>query len=199
MIGLSGHIHQNRVSNIQLLQSLGSTMNWKKSMLDPSRTLDFLGLHFKLEGTLISPPDSFLDYLTSVLSHLSTSTDMPARNISSITSRISHFAPFIHHGRLHLRFLQFWIKRHWAQHRQSWDTEIQLDAEFLNSLGSADRKSPGSASASSGTHPILLHRCITNRMGSQLAESSPLRTVVSSGFLSAHQLAGARGHPTSCT
>ena len=64
----------------------------------------------------------------------STSTVMPARKISSITSRISHFAPFIHHGRLHLRFLQFWIKRHWSQHKQSWDTPVQLDAEFFTQL-----------------------------------------------------------------
>ena len=31
---------------IQLLQSLGWTINWDKSMLQPSRILDFLGLHF---------------------------------------------------------------------------------------------------------------------------------------------------------
>ena len=59
---------------------------------------------------------------------------MPVRKISSITSRISHFTPFIYHGRLQLRFLQFWIKGHWAQHRQSWDTPIQLNAEFLSYL-----------------------------------------------------------------
>ena len=61
-------------------------------------------------------------------------TVMPVRKISSITSCISHFAPFIHHGRLQLRFLQFWIKRHWAQHRQSWNTPLQLNAEFLSHL-----------------------------------------------------------------
>ena len=103
-------------------------------MFNPSRILDFLGLHFNLERALISPPDSFLDSLTSVLFHLSTSTVMPACKISSFAIRISHFAPFIHHGCLHLRFLQFWIKRHWAQHRLSWDTQIQLDAEFLSQL-----------------------------------------------------------------
>ena len=103
-------------------------------MLEPSHILDFLGLHFNLERAIISPPDSFLDSLTSILSRLSTSTVMPAWKISSITSRISHFAPFIHHGRLHLRFLQFWIKSHWSQHKQSWDTPVQLDAEFLTQL-----------------------------------------------------------------
>ena len=103
-------------------------------MLTSSRILDFLGLHFNPEKAIISPPNSFLDSLTSVLSRLATSMVMPARKISSITNRISHFVPFIHHGRLQLRFLRFRIKRHWAQHRQSWDTPLQLDAEFLSHL-----------------------------------------------------------------
>ena len=40
---------QHPQQTIQLLQSLGWTINWKKSMLDPSCILDFLGLHFNLE------------------------------------------------------------------------------------------------------------------------------------------------------
>ena len=109
-------------------------------MLEPSHILDFLGLHFNLEQAIVSPPDSFLGSLTSVLSRLSTSTVMPACKISSIISRISHVAPFIHHRRLHLRFLQFWIKRQWSQHQQSWDTQIQLDAEFLAHLSWYNRR-----------------------------------------------------------
>ena len=100
-------------------------------MLQPSRILDFLGLHFNLERALISPPDSFLPTLTNVLCRLSPSTVMPARKVSSIISRMSHFAPFISSRRLHLRFLQFWFKDRWSQHQQSWDTPIQLDTDFL--------------------------------------------------------------------
>ena len=37
-------LHTQQV--LQLLQSLGWTINWAKSMLQPSRILDFLGLHF---------------------------------------------------------------------------------------------------------------------------------------------------------
>ena len=103
-------------------------------MLEPLQILNFFGLHFNLEQAIVSPPDSFLDSLTSVLSRLPTSRVIPARKISSITSQISQFTSFIHHWRLHLRFLQFWIKRHWSQHKQSWDTPIQLDAEFLTQL-----------------------------------------------------------------
>ena len=54
----------------------------------------------------------------------------PQRCLSSHSSSCEH----PHHGRLQLRFLQFWIKRHWAQHRQSWDTPLQLDTEFLSHL-----------------------------------------------------------------
>ena len=61
------------------------------------------------------------------------------------------------------------------------------------------RSSPRSPSASPGTQPVFLHRCSSNRMGSQLAESSSLRTVVIPRILSAHQLAGARGHQIGCT
>ena len=109
---------------LQLLQSLGWTINWDKSMLQPSRILDLLSLHFNLEQANISPPDSFLRTLTNVLSRLSPSTVMPARKISSIISRMSHFAPFIYSDRLHLRFLQFWFKAWCSQHQQSWDTPI---------------------------------------------------------------------------
>ena len=117
----------------QLLQSLGWTINSNTSMLQPSHILDFLVLHFNLERAPISPTDSFLPVLTNVLSRLSPSTVMPARKISSF-SRMSHFAPFLHSDRLHLRFLQFWFKAKWSHHQLLWDTPIQLDADFLTYL-----------------------------------------------------------------
>ena len=122
-----------REETIHLLQSLGWTINWKKSLLEPSRVLEYLGLHFNLEQALISPPSSILETLTSVISRLSTST-MSARKITSINSRISHFAPFIHHGRLQLCFLPLWIKQHWSQHAQPWDSQIQLNQEYISHL-----------------------------------------------------------------
>ena len=104
----------------------------------PSRTLTctgikYLGLHFNLEQALISSPSSILETLINVMSRLSTST-MSARKITSINSRISHFAPFIHHGRLQLCFLPFWIKQHWSQHAQPWDSQIQLNKEYISHL-----------------------------------------------------------------
>ena len=92
------------------------------------------GFTFQLRTGPHSPPASFLPTLTEVLSRLSPSTVMSAQKVSSIISWMSHFAPFISSGRLHLRFLQFWFKQQWTQHQQSWDTPIQLDADFLSYL-----------------------------------------------------------------
>ena len=56
------------------------------------------------------------------------------------------------------------------------------------------RSSSRSPIASPRAHPVLLHRCVTNRMGSQLADSSSLRTVVTSWVLPTYQLAGTRSN-----
>ena len=125
---------QHTQETIQLLQSLGWTINWKKSVLEPSRILDFLGLHFNLEQAIVSPPNSFIKTLTSVLSRLSASTVISAHKVTSINGRISHCVHFIHNGHLQLYFLQLWIKTHWSQHSQLWDSQIQLDAEYLSHL-----------------------------------------------------------------
>ena len=44
---------------------------------------------------------------------------------------------------------------------------------------------------------FFFHWCIANRLVSQLARSSPLRTMVLPGLQSAHQLAWSRSHPSS--
>ena len=55
---------------------------------------------------------------------------MSARKISLIISHLSHYAPFIHRGCLHLWFLQFWLSSQWKQASQSWDFNLDLDQEF---------------------------------------------------------------------
>ena len=74
---------------IHLLQSLGWTINWTESLLEPSHVMKFLGLHFNLKQALLSLPSSFLETLTSILSRLSSSSIMPARKITSINSSLA--------------------------------------------------------------------------------------------------------------
>ena len=166
-------------------------------MLQPSRILDFLGLHFNPERALISPPDSFLPTLTNVLSHLSPSTVMTARKVSSIISRMSHFAPFISSGRLHLRFLQFWFKAQWSQHQQSWDTPIQLDTDFLTYLRWFQRPTVMTGVPLHLPEPSLFF--FTDASLFQLEGQSDFRTMVSSRISTSYKLAGTISHPTCAT
>ena len=150
-----------------------------------------LGLHLNLEQAIISPQDSFLNYLTSVLSRLSASKVMPACKITSINSRISHYAPFNTRRRLHLRFLQFWIKMLVTTHTALGHSDpTGFRISHTSTLVQQTRSSSRSPIASPGAHPVLLHQCITSRIGSQLADSSSLRTVVTSRVVPTYQLAG---------
>ena len=56
--------------------------------------------------------------IIGICSHLESDKSLLARRISSINSNVTYFALFIHLGRLHLRYLQFWLSHHW---HQSWD------------------------------------------------------------------------------
>ena len=125
-----------------------------------------------------------------------------ACKISSIISRISHIAPFIHHGRLHLRFLQFWIKRQWSQHQQSWDTQIQLDAEFLAHLSWYNRRDvlPGVPLHLPEPSLFFFTDVFLTGWGASWQHLQLTGQWSNPRIISAHQLAGARSHqidPTS--
>ena len=200
-IGSSGQIHQNRVSNIPDRPSIFYKLYQLEEVY--ARTL----MHSRLLGT------AFQSRTSHSLS-------------SRLILRFSHRCPIPSiniHGRACTQdILYHQLDIALCPLYQSWTPPSQvpavLDKETLVTaqavMGHADptgceishstplvqqtRSSSRSPPASSGIQPVLLHRCISNRMGSQLAESSSLRAVVSPRFLSAHQLAGARGHPISC-
>ena len=86
-IGSSGLTVQNSVQC--MLKRPYIFYNHWGGHLKPSHVMKFLGLHFNLEQALISPPSSFLETLTSILSLLSTSSIMPARKITSINSSLA--------------------------------------------------------------------------------------------------------------
>ena len=174
-------------------------------------TTDFIGMDHKLEEvhsrtltcsrlprTSFQPRTShcfstqLLSTLTRDLSHLLSSTVMSAHKVTSIKSRISHYALFIHHGWLQLHFLQFWIKNRWSQHSQHWDSQIQLDLEYLSHLRWFNRPAVLRGVPLHVLEPSLavLYGRFPDRMGSQLAEASNLWTMVSSGTASTYQLAG---------
>ena len=55
----------------------------------------------------------------------------------------------------------------------------------------------GSSVTSTGPQSLLLHGCISQRMGSQLADTTDFRSLVTTGIQTPHQLAGIRSHSSS--
>ena len=55
----------------------------------------------------------------------------------------------------------------------------------------------GSSVTSTGPQSLLLHGCISQRLGSQLADTTDFWSVVTTGIQTPHQLAGIRSHSSS--
>ena len=167
-------------------------------MLIPSRIIDFLGLHFDLESYHIP---------SRIIPSISHTTPIPSVHDHGHACKDT----FIHHqSHLALRSLYpAWMPA--AQVSPVLDQAIldptqtilghsittRYRIPFSPALVPQTGCSQGSSSASTGTQLVLFHRCNRNRLGSQLARLSPLRTMVLLGLQSAHQLAGTRSHPSS--
>ena len=54
--------------------------------------------------------------------------------MSSNSSRITHYTPFISRGWLHLNYFQFELKFKWTQSCHNWDVPIPINQEFLDYL-----------------------------------------------------------------
>ena len=119
---------------LQLLQTLGWTVNRDKCLFVPSQQVDLLGLHFYLLQAVVTPLESFTENVIHLCQTLTPGQSLSAWCISSIISWISHNVPFIHWGRLHLCFLQFWLNSQWKQVNQTWEFPLELVQEFLSHL-----------------------------------------------------------------
>ena len=170
---------------IHLLQSLGWTINWKKSLLEPSRIPEFPGLHFNLKQALISPPKSFLETLTSILSCLSTSRIMSARKITAESRTL--LLSFTNDN--FSSFFQLWIKQRWSQHAQPWDSPIQLNQEYDSHLHWFCRPEvlQGVPLHTPEPNLFLLHGCFSDKLGSQLARTTDYGTVVTARATMTHK------------
>ena len=72
-----------------------------------------------------------------------------------------------------------------------------LEVPLLPPLVSPSIRDDRSTVTSSGPQSLLLHGCIPQRLGSQLEESTDLRSLVKTRIQTSHQLAGIRGRSSS--
>ena len=163
--------------------------------------IDFLGLHFDLEKVIISPPESFLASLTQLLLSVLTSVNVHGHACQKT---------FIHHQS---HFTLCSLHPSWTPAPQvspvldqaaldptqavlgysiTTECRISISPAFVQQTGCSQRSSV----TYTGTQPVIFHRRFPHMLGSQLARSSPLRSMLSTGFQSAHQLARTRSLPS---
>ena len=93
---------------ISLLQSLGLTINWKKSSPAPARRLEYLGVVIDLVSLTFSLPQSKVDKVKTLIQ----STSAPflrRKDLDSLVGFLSFAADFLPLGRLLLKPIQRWV------------------------------------------------------------------------------------------
>ena len=191
-------LHTQQV--LQLLQSLGWTINWDKSMLQPSRILDFLGLHFNLEQAL----SNISSGLVLTYSHRS---PLPSISVDSHVcsqgfiyyQQAVPFCPIYNQWPFTSTFPPTLVQRTMdsTSSVMGHSNQTRFGLPLIPPLVPPSLRDDGSTVTSTGPQSLLLHGCISQRLGSQLADTTDFRSLVTTGIQTPHQLAGIRSHSSS--
>ena len=110
---------QGRMNIIKLLHVLlylGFLPNFEKCSLDPSQEFDYLGMHYMLAAGLIRPTDKRSAQLVKVTESFIHSDFKTARQFMSLIGLLNAtFSQVQQVGRLHIRPLQWQLRRWWQQ------------------------------------------------------------------------------------
>ena len=80
-------------TSLELFQSMGWTINWDKSVLNPTQTVEFLGLHLDLARRWVALEEKFLTNMRAIQTFAQVKSALSLRQLSSIQSLITHIAP----------------------------------------------------------------------------------------------------------
>ena len=98
---------------INLVEKLGWIVNLKKSELNPTQDLEFLGYRFNLREGLVYPIQKKLDKLKIlVVSILQGRTTTP-RKLMSLIGVMASMEKTVPSGRIHMRPFQWFLKTNW--------------------------------------------------------------------------------------
>ena len=120
------------VRTVNLLQSLGFTINWRKSVLAPSQNLTFLGVHMDLSHMELSLPPDKVAHILGLCKLLRETTNISRRDLEAISGYLNFAAKYIPLGRLYLLPFLKWTNVH--TQANSRDTLVPVTQRLLSSL-----------------------------------------------------------------
>ena len=109
---------------LELLQSLGFTINWEKSSLTPAQEVEFLGVLWDLKRGTLSVPQDKRDLIVARCTGFMTETVATRRQLEGLVGLLNFAAPYIQQGRLRLLPIIAWMNLKTLSERR--DTPVRL-------------------------------------------------------------------------
>ena len=116
-----------------LLESLGFTINQKKSIFAPSKTVEFLGLNVKSELLQLSLPANKLLEIKKECQQMLTVKSVKARKIAHLVGKMVAAKEAINYSMAHLRYLQRALGRA-IQGPEGFEEMVQVPKEACEDL-----------------------------------------------------------------
>ena len=110
---------------IMLVGKLGWIVNFKKSELNPTQDLEFLGYQFNLREGLVYPNQKKLDKLKILVVSILQGHNTTPRKLMSLIGVMASMEKTVPLGRIHVRPFQWFLKTNW-QFPQSLDKVVPI-------------------------------------------------------------------------
>ena len=122
-----------RDSVLFLLQVLGFTINWEKSVLQPTQVMEFLGMKIDSQKMEISLPEEKLTALKDLCKQTLKAKTLSVRELASLIGKLYATLPAVSMAPLQIRSLQQDLIRAQSNHK-NYENYIQLSQEAKEEL-----------------------------------------------------------------
>ena len=102
---------------VQVMTSLGWTVNLNKSILDPRQLMDYIGLHISFTQGLVFPPQDRWEKIQLLCQEFLQKSQDTAQNWSKLLGLLTSCQDITPMGRLWLRPLQYQLNSYWINRR----------------------------------------------------------------------------------
>jgi hypothetical protein len=116
------------------LEKLGFIINYKKSILLPSKTQEFLGFTFNSKTMIVSVPALKITSLMKRIRQVTISPRKSCRWIAGLLGKMTAMIPAVGEALLHIRYLQRDLSRTLHLTHQNWETTCNLSNTSLQEL-----------------------------------------------------------------
>ena len=134
---------------------------FRKSELEPTQKIDFLGYHFDLIQGKVFPTEKKLKILEKSVQDMEIASQTTPRLLMSLIGVLASLEKTIPMGRLHMRPFQWYLKTNW-QYPQSLDLKISVSNLLKKHLQwwKDPKYKNGLSFTSIGTQYPYFHRCV---------------------------------------